>query len=268
MKWLKSSLSAAVAEPPAGGPPLRSGPRIERLVYAIGDVHGRADLLSALLAQIQEDARRLNFGERPLLVLLGDYVDRGPDSRAVLDMLLSLQRSDAFDLIALKGNHEAALLKFLLNADYGPSWVRYGATATLASYGVAGPRLNSDRDGWLQAHSAFVERLPPAHLELLWSLPPMAVIDDYAFVHAGVDPYRPMDEQDEGDMLWIRDPFLQDDTPLEKVVVHGHTPSEQPFSGRRRIGVDTGAYATGVLTAIRLLGASRVFLQARETELS
>lgn len=228
-------------------------------MFAVGDIHGRLDLLVRLVDQIEACAR----SDRPELIFLGDYVDRGPDSAGVIDHLVEATGLDRFQTRFLKGNHEAALLRFLNEASFGPEWVRYGGDETLASYGVAPPRLKSDADGWVAARNAFAERLPDAHLDFLKSLSLAHECGPYFFAHAGVNPDKPLSEQDEEALLWIREAFLEDRRPLSRIVVHGHTPALAPHADDRRIGVDTGAYQTGVLTAVRLHEDAVDFIQTR-----
>jgi serine/threonine protein phosphatase 1 len=231
-----------------------------RLVYAVGDVHGRYDLLTRLLGEIVADSRSSGRADGPpLLVFLGDYVDRGPDSAKVVEALIQLKAKPDFEVRVLKGNHEAGLLDFLADPIGPPHWLNFGGVETLRSYGVAGEVLDG---GDLQAMGeAFRRRLPQRHLDFLQSLELFTVVGDYAFVHAGVRPGTPVDAQEEKDLLWIRDDFLTAPGPLDKVIVHGHTPTLEPQLLRHRLGVDTGAYATGVLTAVRLLDGDVALLQ-------
>jgi serine/threonine protein phosphatase 1 len=235
-----------------------------RTIYAVGDIHGRLDLLQSLLAKIEKDASLASKPDRrPMIVFVGDYVDRGPSSRAVIDRILAVQRARRFEVSALRGNHENTLLEFLRDPMVGPIWTLHGGTETLLDYGVTPPAADSGVEAWETARQAFGARLPRPHLEFLQGLRARLVVGDYLFVHAGVRPGVPLSEQSEHDLLTIRRDFLARETPFEKLVVHGHTPTEAPFSGPYRINVDTGAYATGVLTAVRLEGSSRRFLQAR-----
>jgi serine/threonine protein phosphatase 1 len=246
-------------------PPLDHGPRSTegRLVYAVGDIHGYADLLGALLAEIGRDAIASRPQSRPLLIFVGDYVDRGPASAQVLDLILTVSRASAFELRTLKGNHEEAMLKFLEEPNFGPTWVQFGGGATLASYGIDAPLTDPDGTAWQAARDAFARALPPAHLEFLRSLELLVRVGDYVFVHAGVDPNEPLERQLEHDLLWIRGAFLDAKGLGECVVVHGHTPAEQPQFLPHRIGIDTGSYATGLLTALRLMDDSRSLIQAQ-----
>ena len=232
-----------------------------RLIYAIGDIHGRLDLFEAMLDKVREDAAA--SGERPLLILLGDYIDRGPASFDVVERILALETEDWCDLELLMGNHEWALLRFLHQSESGVSWLDHGAAATLASYGVGLPGKRLDPTGYAEARDRFQAAVPKSHLHLLMRLQLYTVHDDYLFVHAGVRPDVPLAEQTARDFLWIRTAFLTSPRANDHVVVHGHTPETQPVNLRWRIGLDTGAYATGVLTAVRLHGSDRRILQSQ-----
>jgi len=235
--------------------------RITQLTYAIGDIHGYDALFECLVDRIQGDA--MWIGERPRLVLLGDYIDRGPASPQVLDRVLRLEQAGWCDFVALKGNHEAALLRFLDEPAFGVTWREWGGAATLRAYGVDMPYLCDDAEVWNHVRDAFMRAIDPRHVELLRRLPPLFQTDDYLFVHAGVDPDRPLHEQDAETFMYIRGRFLRADRACEHVVVHGHTPEDAPEDLPWRIGVDTGVYYNGVLTAIRLRGEERTFLQVR-----
>jgi serine/threonine protein phosphatase 1 len=240
-----------------------------RVVYAVGDIHGRLDLLDALLETITADAASLGRQERPVLVFVGDYIDRGPASKAVIDRLIGLkaesERGVGFELRALMGNHEQTLLQFLDSPDVGPSWSEFGGGETLASYGVMRPPGRGDAESWRAVQEQFRESLPAEHLTLLQGLELSARYGDYLFVHAGVRPGVAWNDQEPEDLLWIRNDFLTLPHRLDCVVVHGHTPDSEPFVGGDRINVDTGAYATGVLTAVRLTESPPVVLQARKS---
>jgi serine/threonine protein phosphatase 1 len=227
------------------------------IVYAIGDVHGRADLLGALQDQIAADARASDAGRR-VAVYLGDYVDRGPASRGVIDRLLD-RPLPGFESVHLMGNHEAFLLQFLETVAAGPGWMMNGGRATLASYGVAPPARITDPEDLAKAQAALRAALPDDHRDFLQSLSLLHVEGDYAFVHAGVRPGVPLEEQAPSDLLWIREPFLDWSEPFERVVVHGHTIVEAPDIRPNRIGIDTGAFASGVLTSL-VLEADRRWL--------
>lgn len=230
------------------------------IVYAIGDVHGCSDLLFRLLVKISDDAAQ--FPQAQVVVLtLGDYVDRGPNSRAVIEMLSRLKVKGGERMVALKGNHEAALLDFLEDPARGAVWCEFGGRETMTSYGVEAP-VGRDLEAWTACRDAFAAALPAHHLDFLQSLEVTARVGDYLFVHAGLRPGVPIEQQVEKDLLWIRDEFLKAKPWVEPVIVHGHTPTEGPVEALGRIGVDTGAYASGVLTAVRLQGESRSFIQA------
>lgn len=235
------------------------------LVYAVGDVHGRYDLLTQLLAAIAAD-RAAEPSREPVLVLLGDYIDRGPDSALVLEALVRLVQHDPAGVCLLKGNHEQGLLAFLDAPQDGGAWLSFGGRETLAAYGVVTPEPG-DAAALRGARDALLAAMPASHLRLVQTLDLMAVVGGHVFVHAGVVPGRPLTAQREADLLWIRDDFLQATRPCAKVVVHGHTwRGAEPELLEGRIGVDTGAYETGVLTAVRLDGPSRRVLRARDPQ--
>ena len=221
-------------------------------VYVIGDIHGRLDLLARLSERIVIDSGDFT-GERKVAVYLGDYVDRGPCSRGVIDLLVD-EPLGGFESVHLKGNHEKFLLDFLDDASVWPFWLYNGADATLLSYGVtptAGPE-------GLQAE--FRAAIPARHIEFLGALGLSHVEGDYIFVHAGVRPGVALKDQAEADLIWIRDPFLSSDADHGKIVVHGHSIAGEPEIEANRIGIDTGAYATGKLTCLVLEGEKRAFL--------
>lgn len=223
------------------------------LIYAVGDIHGCYDALVELLAAIARDQREHASSLRPVLVFLGDYVDRGPNTAQVLSTLVWLIRNSAFEVHALMGNHERTMLDFIADPIAVKQWLRWGGDATLASYGVVAPNGDRADATLLRLRDDLLDRLPVAHLRLLEGLEMMVSIGDYAFVHAGVRPGIPLRRQAADDLLWIREEFIEYEERHEKVIVHGHTwDGPQPVLGLNRIGVDTGAYATGVLTAVRL----------------
>lgn len=232
-----------------------------RVVYAVGDVHGCYDLLKGLLEALVWDAASLDKRVGALLVFCGDYVDRGSRSRDVLDTVVWLSRQRSVESLFLKGNHEAMLLGFLDRPEQHVAWLRKDGLPTLRSYGVSIDAANADAS---HLRDALADRMPAAHLRFLERLPTLFTCGGYAFVHAGLRPGVPLARQSKDDCLWIRDAFLDSDHRFEKVVVHGHSwDTDQPQLRDTRIGVDTGAYATGVLTAVRLDGATVRFLQAR-----
>lgn len=228
------------------------------IAYAIGDIHGRADLLEDLLSQITSHAES-SAAERRVIIFLGDYVDRGWQSKEVLERLCSLNL-DGFETVFLKGNHEEALLSFLADPQFLESWRQYGGLETLHAYGLKDLNFRADEDYLKQVHSSFVESFPQEHRSFLEQLPSSHELGGYLFVHAGVRPGVPLDQQEERDLRWIRDEFLESRMNFGKRVVHGHCPEEEPQVRANRIGVDTGAYITGVLTAAVLQGTEVSFL--------
>jgi serine/threonine protein phosphatase 1 len=232
------------------------------LVYAIGDIHGRSDLLAALLQQIADDAAASGVGRRSL-VFVGDYIDRGPDSRGVIEELL-YALPEGFATHFLKGNHEAIMLDFVEDPACLGHWLANGAEATLKSYGVdvvTLVRKGAEPEIW---RTAFLALLPAEHRAFFDSLELAVSLGDYLFVHAGVRPGVPLDAQDPNDLIWIRGEFLRSEVDFGKVVVHGHTPMALPDMRVNRIGIDTGAVFTNRLTALRLEGSSQCLLQTEE----
>lgn len=218
-------------------------------VYAVGDIHGRFDLLQILLDKIWRDADSVPQAQK-ILVFVGDYVDRGPSSKDVVDFLITLEKP-GWDIVKLMGNHEFALLEFLQNPDIYPSWRTYGGAETLLSYGVK-PPMFSDAKEILRAHEEFLARFPEEHKLFFSRLDPCFSIGSYYFVHAGIRPGVLLENQTKQDLFWIRDEFLLSDQVFDKIIIHGHTPSEEPVVRHNRIGIDTGAYATNRLSAVKL----------------
>ncbi len=227
-------------------------------VYAIGDIHGRLDLLTRLLEMIEQDSR--DAGDlQTLLVYLGDYIDRGPASRQVVDRVMA-PHAMVDRVVCLRGNHEDALLAFIEDAERGRVWLDYGGMAALLSYGVRVPtNMPANERFPFMAHE--LERLLPVeHGEFYRTLPLSETIGDYFFVHAGVNPRLPFAEQDAYDLTTIRSPFLEWGRKLEKIVVHGHSITDEPVFRPWRIGIDTGAFASGHLTCLVLEGTERRIL--------
>lgn len=237
------------------------GPRVAegRRVYAVGDVHGRIDLLRRLGRLIAEDARAAAPADK-IVVYLGDYVDRGPGSFAVVDLLLN-EPLAGFQAVHLKGNHEDLMLGFLEDARVGPTWFMNGGIATMESYGVDVFDPVGGADSPEEARRRLRELLPRAHLDFLRRLALSHREGDYLFVHAGVRPGVPLAEQRPSDLLWIRGEFLDSAADFGRVVVHGHTISAEPEVRANRIGIDTGAYYSNRLTCLVLEGSDRRFLR-------
>ncbi len=219
-------------------------------VYAVGDIHGRLDLLDPLLARIDADLEGHPV-EGSMQVFLGDYIDRGQASAQVVERLI--RRGETNPTICLKGNHEACLLEFLENPEVLTAWGHNGGLTTLLSYGVE-PVLNADLRTSSRLSATLADAMPASHMQFLSGLPLTFSCGDFLFVHAGVRPGIPLARQSEEDLLWIRDAFLRHEAPFEKVIVHGHTPVMEPQIRANRINIDTGAYATGRLTCLRLEG--------------
>ena len=221
-------------------------------VYAVGDIHGQLGALTTIVEMIRDDAVSA-AGSRQVLIFIGDYVDRGLDSRRVIDFLLT-DPAPGFEIVFLKGNHDAWLLAFLRDAGIGPAWLDVGGQATLLSYGVPVP-AGLRRAGHLEAVREDLARaLPPGHKAFLEGLSLLHVEGDYVFVHAGLRPGVAMEAQRERDLLWIREEFTGDRSDHGKIVVHGHSVTERPDVRPNRIGIDTGAYATGRLLFRALAG--------------
>jgi serine/threonine protein phosphatase 1 len=235
-------------------------PRVppESRVYAIGDIHGRADLLRDLHQMIHEDAYA-HQARRNVVIYVGDYIDRGPESREVIDLLIE-EGLPGFESVHLVGNHEDSILRFLEDVEVAPAWLTYGGTATLQSYGVRPPR-GAKEDELLRAQAELAREMPASHLRFYRNLRLCHVEGDYFFAHAGVKPGVALDAQAREDLIWIRDPFLHSDADHGKIVVHGHTISDGPDVRRNRIGIDTGAFASGRLTCLILAEDRWSFLQ-------
>jgi serine/threonine protein phosphatase 1 len=231
-------------------------------LYAIGDIHGRADLLEQIIGLIESDNRERN--ESPAtLIFVGDYVDRGPASMGVVDTLIK-KLPNGFSPLFLKGNHEDLLLSFLSEPVSALNWLYNGGDATLRSYGVAQDVIQrafwGGPAGLEEAGDEFRALLPQEHLCFYEALRLSYRAGDYFFVHGGVRPGVPLDRQSEEDLLWIRDEFLNCPDDFGAVVVHGHTPVRAPQDLHNRIGIDTYACHTGKLTAVGLQGSQRWFL--------
>lgn len=224
-------------------------------VYAIGDVHGCLVQLNSLLALIAEDCA--NSATRFQIIFLGDYVDRGPDSKGVIDTMLAMR--EKLNVCFIRGNHDQVMLDFLEDPALYRNWRDFGGRETLLSYGVTPPLFDNERV-FTEARDALRVALPENHLRFLNELEYSVEIGGYYFTHAGVRPSVPLDRQMPEDLMWIRDEFLLSDADFGKIVVHGHSPMEAPVQRFNRISVDTGAYATGHLSAAVLEGTTCRFL--------
>ena len=221
------------------------------VAWAVGDIHGRLDLLEPLVRHMIADTAATQ-AERTVVIFLGDYIDRGPDSRGVIRHLADLPKNRGIEWRFLKGNHEEAMLDFLVDPSTGPTWCEYGGDATLASYGLRLPQMRHKPEGWANLSADLDHKISPPERAFLEALELSIAIGDYFFAHAGARPGVPLSGQSDRDLMWIRNSFLESDVEFEKVVVHGHTPAQEVHADHRRVGVDTKAYSSGVLTALRL----------------
>jgi serine/threonine protein phosphatase 1 len=239
-----------------GQPQLRPGRRI----YAVGDIHGHADLLRALVAHILADLARFPAAA-PELIFLGDYVSRGPSSQEVLEFMTGEARQLPLPAQFLKGNHEDMLLRYLDEGEVraGIAWLHFGGDEVFQAYGLNAP--DGHRKAAVVAGAkALKAAMPARHLDFLRGLAVSLERDDYLFVHAGIRPGVKLADQTAHDMIWIRHEFLNHTGLHERFVVHGHTPARLPEIRTNRLNIDTRAYDTGVLTAVVLEGGDRRFL--------
>jgi serine/threonine protein phosphatase 1 len=249
-KKAEATAPTAVADTPVASLP--DGHRI----YAIGDIHGRADLLDSIAREIEADLSSAPVATATA-VFLGDYVDRGPHSSRVLERLA--HRDFPVPFVALRGNHEQMLLTFLADPAFLSTWRQFGGLEALHSFGVD---LRDAREGrgYDRAHAELVEAMSPEVRDFLEQTATSFQAGDYFFCHAGVRPNVPLASQLDKDLMWIRDDFLRSPAYHGKVVVHGHTPVGEPDLRPNRINIDTGAYVSGRLTSLVLEGKSRRFL--------
>ena len=226
-------------------------------IYVVGDIHGRADLLAQVFSRIDADLAQYPAA-RAIEVFLGDYVDRGPESRQVIDLLM--KRGQSREAVFLKGNHETFIFEFLQNPASLDAWRQYGGFATLLSYGLM-PSMKADAAEQQELAAAFELLLPSTHRTFLTSLKSSFTCGDFFFTHAGVKPGIPLDQQREEDLLWIREDFLLCEDDFGKFVIHGHTPVREPDIRHNRLNIDTGAFATGRLTCLVLEGRTAAVLE-------
>lgn len=230
------------------------------VVWAVGDIHGRLDLLQPLVEAIIADLHA-SVATRKMVVFLGDYIDRGPDSRGVLRLLAGLSTVQGVEWRFLKGNHEQAMLGFLDDPAAGPKWCEYGGDNALRSYGLRVPDLAHRTEAWARVAADLRHKLTARETAFLENLELSVTFGDYFFSHAGARPGVALDRQSPEDLMWIRQPFLNSKVGFDRVVVHGHTPTTQAHVDHRRIGIDTKAYDTGLLTALRLDGRNQSLMQ-------
>ena len=239
---------------------LPSVPPNERY-YAIGDIHGRRDLFDALIEAVDADDARQAEAETTV-ILLGDLVDRGPDSAGVVRQARAWAERRKVRFLA--GNHEEMFLESFEDTGMLRHFLKHGGRETLLSYGISREVLRRTTIEELQEEMR--RAVPPEDVEFLTDFEELIVAGDYAFVHAGIDPTKEIDEQSRSDMLWIRERFLRHEGALSHTIVHGHTIAEDVEHAPHRIGLDTGAFRTGVLTALVLEGTGRRTIQALDND--
>jgi serine/threonine protein phosphatase 1 len=225
-------------------------------IYAISDVHGCADLLQQMFTVIDRDLMTIG-SNRAIHVFLGDYIDRGPESCRTVDLLV--ERSQKHESVFLKGNHESFLFDVLRDPTQLQEWKQYGGLQTLTSYGLR-PSLNPDPVEQTELIRQLAEAIPAHQRSFFNNLRLRFVCGDFFFVHAGVKPGVALANQQEQDLLWIREEFLSSEEQFGKYIVHGHTPVREPDIRLNRINIDTGAYATGNLTLLTIQGGSLLAL--------
>ncbi len=255
LKSLRNLFSASQSAPSSAALP--PGER----VYAVGDIHGRLDLLRALAAAIEaDDAARGDA--QTTIILLGDLIDRGPDSAGVIAFVRDWQARCPVRVLA--GNHEEMLLASLESDAALRAFLRFGGKETLLSYPI--DPAHYSRCDIAETRALMQAAIPAKDIAFIRSFEDQIALGDYLFVHAGIDPAVPLDQQQTQDLRWIREPFLRHEADFGAVVVHGHTIFGAPEVRHNRIGIDTGAYASGRLTALGLEGTARWFIEAHEDE--
>ncbi|AUW58903.1 metallophosphoesterase [Sphingobium sp. SCG-1] len=234
------------------------------LVYCIGDIHGCYDLLKLLLGKIVGDLAHRSPAQRPILIFCGNYVDKGPASSKVLETVCWLKRYAPFETHLLMGDHERAMLNYIEDPQSASDWLEQGGSNTLDSYGVPHSVAMASVLDQVRARDDLLHRMPASHLAALKNLEQIIGIGDYAFVHAGVRPQVRLDRQSLDDLTGIGSEFLDWTGRFDKIIVHGHAwKDDQVQFARHRIGVDTGAYETGVLSAVRIEDEAVEIIQAR-----
>lgn len=250
LTWLKGLVRPAPSFDPVAP---------DRPVYAIGDVHGRVDLLMRLMEDILADAGA--FEGRPEVVYLGDYIDRGEETRSTLDFMMETARWDEIEVVLLIGNHEQMLLNFLGDPTRGPRWMAFGGLQTLMSYGVHALQTTGDEAELTRIRDALAEAMGP-HVDFLEEARLSHLNGNLIFVHAGADPALALEAQHPGNLLWGHEDFGRVPRADGRWVVHGHTVVAEPVAAEGRISVDTGAYFTDRLTAARITPGAVRFLTA------
>lgn len=239
------------------------GPDGMRL-YAIGDVHGRHDLLSAIHRRIRSELEHAPSSDWRI-IHLGDYVDRGPDSKSVIDFLIEARQRDPRNIM-LAGNHDIGMLEFLADAEPDGLFMNYGGVQTAQSYGVDFTRdmhWFGKAEAIARGHMALVKAVPPSHVDFLQSLPFSVSFGDFFFCHAGIRPGVPLESQSRQDLIWIRDAFHDHPGLYPKVVVHGHTPMPEAEVRANRVNVDTLAWKSGTLSALAIDGGDKQIIDVQ-----
>ena len=268
-KFVERILGRAESPPKQAGEGISGGQTITRpslppgrRLYCIGDIHGRLDLLEELHEMIRADS--LGFEGSKAVIYMGDFIDRGSQSKQVLDLLID-QPLEGFEPICLRGNHEQTMLDFLAEPQAAAAWLNFGGQVTLLSYGVGLGRLQMAQQVEL-LRDELEANLPESHLEFLNSCRLTHVEGSYCFVHAGIRPGVELERQVPEDLLWIRDDFIRSRQDHGVIVVHGHSITEEVEMQPNRIGIDTGAYYSGLLTALVLEGEQQRLLQTGRGE--
>lgn len=231
-------------------------------IYAVGDIHGRLDLLNALLSLIESDMK-LRPAARSVAIFLGDYIDRGPSSREVIDRLIEYRTKQ--ECLFLRGNHESIAVNCLSDRSMMDQWLRLGGRETLLSYSIPAVLLTNGKQA-AELQLAFHDAVPQTHFRFFAGLQNSSTFGDFFFVHAGVRPNVDLSQQKESDLLWIRNEFLSSSSDFGKIVVHGHTPTAEVEVKANRINIDTGAFATGRLTCLVIEGEALSVIDTGDIE--